>query len=176
MIDSLLRERRSIRKYQQKPLSDDLVAMLQEVALRSPSSRGIHPWEFVFVTDNALLAALARCKPHGASFLKQAALGIVVCADTHKSDVWIEDCAIASALLHLAAHSAGLGSCWIQVRQRQYDDATTSEAYIRQTLSLPDYMAVDAILSIGYPDEIKPGHPVSTLEDGKIHLNSYCSA
>ena len=176
MIASLLQERRSIRKYQQKPLPDDIVAMLQEVALRSPSSRGINPWEFVFITDKAQLAKLAVCKPHGASFLKDAALGIVVCADTRKSDVWIEDCAIAAAALHLAVHSAGLGSCWIQIRQRQYNDAITSETYIRQALSLPDYIAVEAILSIGYPDEIKSGHPASTLEYGKIHLNSYRSA
>ena len=50
--------------------------------LRAPSSRGINPWEFILVDDPAIMRQLSDAKQHGAEFLKNAPLGIVVCADT----------------------------------------------------------------------------------------------
>ncbi|GAG68481.1 unnamed protein product, partial [marine sediment metagenome] len=102
MFLSLVQQRRSIRRYLDKPVASEKIDRLVEAALRSPSSRGFNPWEFVVVTDNGLLKKLSKAKPHGASFLKNAPLGIVVCADPEKCDVWIEDAAIASIILHLA--------------------------------------------------------------------------
>ena len=58
--------------------------------------------------------------------LKNAPLAIVVCGDPAKCDVWIEDCSIASILLHLAATDLGLGSCWIQLRLREFDEQQTA--------------------------------------------------
>ena len=52
------------------------------------------------------------------------------------SDVWIEDCSIAAIIVHLAAESLGLGSCWIQVRNRQHNAETTSEDYVRDVLGI----------------------------------------
>ena len=49
---------------------------------------------------------------------KNAPLGVVVCADSSKCDVWVEDASIATIFLHLAATSMGLGSCWLQIRKR----------------------------------------------------------
>lgn len=98
-------------------LSPELLDQLKEAVLRSPSSRGLDPWEFIFVTDKALLAQPAAAKPHGAHFLRDAALGVVVLGDEAKADTWIEDCAIAAIILHLAAPKPGLvGSCWVQIR------------------------------------------------------------
>jgi len=130
MFLSLIEKRRSIRKYQDKPIEEEKIQLLMEAALRAPSSMGNNPWEFIFVTERKVLEKLSAAKPHGAAFLKNAALGVVVCADPNKSTVWIEDCSIASIFLQLAAESAGLGSCWIQIRERMYDDNLASEAYI----------------------------------------------
>ena len=91
MFLSLAKKRRSIRRYLEKPVEAEKIEMLIEAALRAPSSRGFNPWEFVVVTDGVLLEKLSKSKPHGASFLKDAPLGIVVCADPEKCDVWIED-------------------------------------------------------------------------------------
>ena len=77
MLD-ILRRRRSIRHYTPEALSPETVELLKEAVLRSPSSRGLDPWEFVFVTDKTLLASLATAKPHGAHFRRDAALGVVV--------------------------------------------------------------------------------------------------
>lgn len=170
---SLLQERRSIRKYTSQRLDDKTIEILKEAVLRSPSSRGINPWKFVFVDKPELLAQLASAKKQGGAFLQQAALGIVVCGDERQSDAWIEDCSIASIILQLTTHALGLGSCWIQIRNRMHDEATTAEQYIQQLLRLPEHLKVASIISIGHPDEHKQPYPVSSLDYGKITFNQY---
>ncbi len=95
----LLRTRRSVRRYEAKEIEPELIELLKEAAVRSPTSRNFRPWRFLFVTDKAKLEALSRAKSSGSSFLKAAALGVVICADETESDVWIEDCSIASTIL-----------------------------------------------------------------------------
>jgi nitroreductase len=169
----LLRNRRSIRKYTDKSIEPERIELLKEAVLRTPSSRNFNPWEFIFVDDPELLKQLALCKPHGAKFLEQAALGIVVCADGQKSDVWIEDCSIASILVQMVAQSIELGSCWIQIRNRTYDENTTSEDYIKGLLNLPGHMKVESIISLGYPAERREPVPKENLKFEKIRLNGY---
>ncbi len=81
MFMSLIQKRRSIRKFLEKPVEEEKIDFLIEAALRAPSSRGFNPWEFVIVTERDLLAKLSGAKIHGSGFLKNAPLGIVVCAD-----------------------------------------------------------------------------------------------
>jgi nitroreductase len=169
----LLRNRRSIRKYTNKSIEPEKIEILKEAVLRSPSSRNFDPWEFIFVDNREILKQLALCKPQGPKFLERAALGVVICADEQKSDVWIEDCSIASILLQMVAQSIGLGSCWIQVRQRAYDETITSEDYIKDLLNLPGSMKVESIISLGYPAEKREPVPKEDLKYGKIRLNSY---
>lgn len=173
MFLSLIQKRRSIRKYLEKPVEAEKIDALVEAALRSPSSRGFNPWEFVVVTDKTLLEKLSKAKPHGASFLKNAPLGIVVCADPEKCDVWVEDASIASIFIHLAAESMGLGSCWIQIRKRMHDQTTTAQAYIRDLLNIPENLNVEAIVAIGYPGEKKPPHLKEELQYEKVHDDFY---
>jgi nitroreductase len=170
---SLLQKRRSIRRYRPDRIEEHIIDTLKEAVLRSPSSRGIKPWEFIFVDDPDLLVKLSEAKQHGSSFLKYAVLGVVVCGDERRSDVWVEDCSIASIILQLVAQSLGLGTCWIQIRNRKHNDSTTSEQYIRQVLNLPEHVKVESIISIGYPDEVKKPRPTSSLEYHKIHINTY---
>jgi nitroreductase len=173
MFLSLAKSRRSIRKYQSKPVEPEKIDSLVEALLRAPTSRGKNSWEFVVVTDSALLQKLSSAKPHGAAFLKNAALGIVVCANPQISDVWIEDASIASTFIHLAAASLELGSCWIQIREREHDDTQTAEAYITEILNLPAHIKVVSIVAIGYPDERKSAHPRESLPYDKVSLNNY---
>ncbi len=173
MFIDLLRWRRSVRKYLEKPVESEKVDLLLEAALRSPSSRGLNPWEFVVVTDRALLAELSRAKTHGSSFLKGAPLGIVVCADPERSSVWVEDAAIATTILHLAALSQGLGSCWVQIRGRRHDDTRTSSAYVANLLGLPAGREVEAIVAVGYPAEEKAPHPHEALQFDKVSHERY---
>ena len=169
----LLRNRRSIRKYIDKSIAPAKIELLKEAVLRSPTSRNFDPWEFIFVDDREILKQLALCKPHGAKFLEHAALGIVICADEQKSDVWIEDCSIASILVQMVAQSIGLGSCWIQIRNRIYNEETTSEDYIKDILNMPGNIKVESIIAIGYPAEKKEPVKPEELKYNKIRINGY---
>ena len=172
MID-ILRTRRSIRQYEKKPVQAESLDLLKEALLRSPSSRALNPWTFIFVDKPDLLERLSRAKEHGSIFLRGAALGVVVCGDETKSDVWIEDCSIASIVTHLTAHSLGLGSCWIQIRKRMHSGEQAAEQYIQDLLGIPAHVRVEAIISIGYPAETKPPIPKDQLDYGKIRYNGY---
>jgi len=171
MFIEQLRQRRSIRKYSGDPLAPTQVAGLEEALLRAPSSRSLNPWEFVFVDDPEVLARLARAKPHGSSFLAGAALGVVVCGDPAVCDVWVEDCSIATIFLHLAAQDLGLGSCWIQIRERPHDERQSAEEYVRKVCEIPERLRVLAIVAVGRPAEERAGHPEEQLPQGKIHRN-----
>jgi len=176
MLMELLRRRRSIRKYRKSPVDPETVRLLVEAALRAPSSRGINPWEFVVVSDPAVLRILADAKPHGGSFLADAPLAIVVCAEAERSDVWIEDASIATTLILLAAESMGLGACWIQIRNRSHESGGTAEQFVRSTLGIPDRLSVLSVVALGEPDETKPPHPDEDLMLDRIHAERYGNA
>jgi nitroreductase len=163
MLIKLLRRRRSIRKFTDQPVEKDKLDILVEAMLRSPSSRGINPWQFVLVTNREIIRKLASAKAHGSSFMAGAPLAVVVCADPEKSDVWVEDGSIASLIVHLQAADLGLGSCWVQIRNRDHDGQTTAEDYVRDTLGLDQTLAVEAIIAIGYGDENKQGRTADSL-------------
>ena len=172
MID-LLRKRRSIRRYRADRVDKKSVALLIEALLRAPSSRDIQPCEFILVDDPETLGKLSSSKEHGSEFLAGAALGIVICADSTKSDVWVEDCSIASILVQMAAQSLGLGSCWIQIRNRNHISDLTSEGYIQKVLGIPAHIKVESVVSIGHPAEKRKPVPKASLRSGKIRHNSY---
>ena len=173
MFMDLIAKRRSIRRFTADKIETEKIELLKEAALRPPSSRGVNPWEFVFITDRNLLEKLSGAKPHGSSFLKDAQLGVVVCADPGKSDVWVEDASIAATFIQLAATSLELGSCWIQVRDRMHDETQTAEVFIADVLNIPSNLKVEAMIAIGYPAESKAPHSKEELQNEKVHLNQY---
>ncbi len=61
MLD-LLRKRRSIRKFHDRPLSEEQVEILEEAILRTPSARNLRSWEFVMVDKRDLLSKLAQVR------------------------------------------------------------------------------------------------------------------
>lgn len=168
MLD-LLRKRRSVRRFLKRPVEAEKIELLIEALLRSPSSKGRNPWEFIIVTDPEQLGRLAAAKPRGGSFVAEAPLAIVVCADPDKCDVWVEDCSIAAIILQLTALELGLGSCWSQIRMRNHVDGDPSSDYLCNLLNLPDRYEVEAIIGIGYPVEEKAGHAKQNLAYDKIH-------
>lgn len=173
MLLELLKKRRSIRKFKEQSIEQEKIAQLVQGALLSPSSRSFTPWEFIVVTDKAVLQQLAKSKQAGSTFLKGAPLAIVVLADPKASDVWIEDASIATILIQMMAESMGLGSCWVQIRERKHDENTSSEDYVRQVLQIPEHIKVEAIVGIGYPDEVKTPHREEDLKYQKVFLNGY---
>ena len=171
---NIVYRRRSIRKYKAMKLDPATVQQLLKAALLSPSSRGHKPWQFVVVEDTQVLKQLAQAKK-GAEFLESAAMGIVILADPATSDVWVEDTAIVATILHLTAQTLGLGSCWIQIRGRQFTETETCEDYVRRILGIPENLKVASIISLGYPDESKPPYADGDLKLDKVYLNKYGS-
>lgn len=169
MFMDLLERRRSIRKYSDLAVEPEKVQVLIEAALRSPSGRGINPWEFIIVDDRQILSKLSQAKQSGAGFLKGAPLGIVVCANPEKSDTFVEDASIASIIIQLAAESMGLGSCWIQMRNRYHRDGRPAQEHIEQLLDIPEQCIVQSVIAIGYPAETKVPHSRESLNFEKVH-------
>jgi nitroreductase len=169
----LLRSRRSIRKFTDQALDPGKVELLKEALLRSPTSKNSKATEFIFVDDISTLEKLARCKPTGASALQTATLAVVVLANESQTVACIEDCAIASILLQITAHSLGLGSCWIQIRGRDYSDEKSSESYVSEILNIPPEYIVLSLIALGYPLRIPEGKPFEELDFGKIHKNGF---
>ncbi|MCX8130133.1 MAG: nitroreductase family protein [Clostridia bacterium] len=172
MFYDLLRTRRSIRKFSDKEVEKEKIDTILRSALLSPSSRSRRPWEFIVVTDKELLLKLSQCREHSSFFLAGAPLGIVVIADPEASDVWIEDASLSSIIIQLSAQSQGLGSCWIQVRQRLHNNKIV-EDYIKEILRIPEKYSVENIIAIGYPGEIKEPYDEKELLYDKIHFNRY---
>jgi nitroreductase len=169
----ILRQRRSIRKFTPEKIAPDTIETIIEAALRAPSSRGINPWEFILVDDPEILMQLSQAKQHGSEFLKNAPLAIAVCADSTKSDVWVEDCAIAAIIIQLTAVSLGLGSCWAQIRNRQHNYDLSAEAYVQELLGLPEQIKVECILGLGYPAEKKNPVAADKLQYDKVRRNRW---
>lgn len=173
MLLNLLKQRRSSRQFKADKVTPEQIEQLIEALLRSPSSRGLNPWHFVVVDDQQLLTQLSKAKAHGAEFLAGAPLAVAICADPARSDVWVEDCAIAAIILQLTAESIGLGSCWAQMRLRSDANGRSAEANVREILNLPAGWNVDCIIGIGQPRQRLPGHSRASLPWGKIHRNLY---
>jgi nitroreductase len=175
MLD-ILYNRRSTRKFSDKRVDDEIIHQLLKAGLRSPSSKNSQFWEFVVVDDPELLSQLSVSKPHGACLLKHAPLAVVVAGDKTKSDVWIEDCSIASIILQLAAEALGLGSCWVQIHRRYHDDDQTANEFISDLLHIPNHLEVLSIVGIGYKAADRPALGEKETDWRKVMKNSYKNA
>ncbi|MBQ7824046.1 MAG: nitroreductase family protein [Bacteroidaceae bacterium] len=169
----LLKNRRSIRKYTEELLSSDDVKLILQAGLMSPSSKRTNGWEFVVVEDKEILKQLSQCKDFGAKLIAGASLAIIVLADPLKSDVWIEDASIASILMQLQAEDLGLGSCWVQIRERFGADEKPADEYVRELLDIPLQMQVLSIIAIGKKDEVKKPFDEEKLQWEKVHVGKW---
>lgn len=172
-FSELIKNRRSIRKFTDELLTPAEVEFLLKAALMAPSSKRKNPWQFVVVEDKEMLKKLAVCKEHGAAFLEECALAIVVMADGMVSDVWIEDASIASIYIQLQAEDMGLGSCWTQIRNRLTPEDTDADEYVRRLLDIPYQLQVLSIIGIGRKGQERKPFDEVNLQWEKIHLGKF---
>ncbi len=172
-LQQLLIERHSIRRYTAEAVDADAVRLILQAALLAPSSKSKRPWQFVAVENKDTLTALAACKDFGATPISRAPLAIAVVADPAESDCFVEDASIAAAFMLLQAAELGLGACWIQVRGRFAGDGTPAEDIVRDTLGIPEHLAVLCIVTVGHKDEErKPVDPDKLLWE-KVHVEKW---
>ena len=157
--------RRSIRRYEDKPVEQEKIDTILACACASPSANNFRPWHFIAVTERAALNALADAHPYG-KMLAQATLAIVVCAEKErkgKTDVWWEqDCGAAMQNILVAAVGMGLGSVWLGVHHNEI-----LPGKVRDILTIPSHIQVMGIAAIGYGAESKP--PYEGADPKNVH-------
>ncbi|MEM3870534.1 MAG: nitroreductase family protein [Candidatus Korarchaeum sp.] len=162
----LLLTRRSVRKFEGREVSEDVIREVLDVARYAPSARNSQPWEFVVIKDRKLIYELGRVHKY-ASPLLNAPLAIVVLCDPKASPTsYLVDCANATLYLMLAAHALGLGSVWIQ--------SLRDAERINGLIGAPADMVPVAVLALGYPAE-SPSPPSRKELSEIVHLNKYGS-
>lgn len=172
----LLKTRRSIRVYQDKPVEEEKIEQVIQSALLAPTSKNTRPWYFIVVKDKDKLTKMADCRHPASPFLPKVPAAILILADEEKSDVWVEDCSIAAAFMQLKIAELFLASCWVQVRNRlTKDPAVTSEAYLKELLEIPDQYKVEAIIALGYPGEEKNPYDLERLAYDKVYKDNFGS-
>lgn len=162
-----------MRKFTEEELTREEVETLLQAALMAPSSKGSCGWQFIVVDDKETLARLAETRSHGSQLIAGAPLAVVVTADPLVSDVWIEDAAIAAVLMQLQAEDLGLGSCWVQIRERETPAETAAGEYVRQLLNIPLQLQVLCIIAVGHKGMERKPFNEENLKWEKVHINKY---
>ena len=158
--------RKSVRKYKDRPVEKEKIDKLIRAGMAAPSSRDRRPWEFIIVTDRKALDTMAEGLPF-ARMLKETRQAIVVSGDTIKSsNAWFLDCSAASQNLLLAAESMGLGAVWTAVYP--YPDRIE---IVRKELQLPDHIIPLNVIPVGYP--MQKETPKNKYNVQQIHHNGW---
>ncbi len=145
-------ERRSIRKYTDQVVTDDMVTQLLKAAMYAPSAGNQQSWEFIVVKSKETLLKITEIHPYS-QMLKEVSVAIVVCGNLQKEkfkDYWVQDCSAATQNILLAAHAVGLGTVWLGV----YPVADRVNG-VKEILNLPEDIMPLSIIPIGFPAEKK---------------------
>jgi nitroreductase len=168
IIDTIF-SRRSIRKYQDKPVEEETITLLLQAAMAAPSAMNIKPWDFVVVQDADLLAEIRSALMFGRY---EAPLAVVVCGNTSffrhpmASRFWVQDCSAATENILIAAAGLGLGTVWLGVHPIH-----NFEKRISTILKLPDHVKPLNVIYVGYPDEEKPAR--TQYDPDRVHRDTF---
>ncbi len=168
----LARKRRSVRRYGKGHISDEVIREILKTALTAPTSFGHKPVEFYVVRDQDLIRRIGACKQMGGSQINGADAVIVVTVrteDRRAAEFWIEDGAIASSYILLAAEQYDLGACWVHIRNRMGQKKTSDEE-IRELLGIPAGRTVLNLVALGEKGEAKRPYKEEDLHFENVHF------
>ncbi len=160
--------RRSIRRYTDDPVPEEVVQQLLKAAMSAPSASNQQPWQFIVIDDRKILDEIPRFHPYS-SMLREAKVAILVCGDVTREafkGYWIQDCSAATENILIAARALGLGAVWLGIYPRE-------ERFkkMQALLKLPEHIVPLSLVSIGYPAETKP--PSNRFDPSRIHRNGW---
>jgi nitroreductase len=169
----LLENRRSIRRYQERPVPVHLVQEMIEESTLAPSAGNEQPWKFVIVHDREMLERLsdeskrnilariaANPDDYANKYVKMlsnasfnvfynAPCLVMILGPSSRKNLHV-DCALAAGYFMMAAASRGLGTCWVNLGAEIHDPA------LRDALGIPEQCTIVAPLTLGYPARIPP--------------------
>ncbi|MGV8086238.1 MAG: nitroreductase family protein [Candidatus Woesearchaeota archaeon] len=164
--------RRSIRKYIDKPVEFEKITTILDAANKAPSAGNLQGWRFLLVTDRKLIVEVANYSIEQ-YWIQSAPILIIVCAVPEKHEMYyglrgkrlynIQDCSAAIENILISATDLGLGSCWI---------GAFEEEKIRSLFNIPSNVRPQAIITIGYSDEIPKDRQLTPIENN-IYFNRY---
>jgi len=164
-VKEAVKTRRSIRKYRRIAVDDQQILECLEVAKWAPSANNSQPWEFIVIGNPETTKKLGDIH-HGGSFMADSPVVVVFLADPRRSpSCYHGDVAVAVQSFMLAAHSLGLGTCWIGVINTEYEQP------IKRLLGIPQDLVVVCVVSLGHPDE-KPSSSRRSLAE-MVHWERY---
>jgi nitroreductase len=157
-----LKTRRAIRAYTGEAVARETIEDIVDCGRLAATARNVQPWEFIVVTERAMLREVAAATDYG-NFIAQAAACIaVLCQETK---YYLEDGCNASQNILVAARAHGLGACWVAGDKKPYADR------VRRMLGAPEGYKLVSLLAIGHPAE-HPGkekRPLSAV----LHWERY---
>ena len=155
---AFLKDRRSIRSYLDKKISDKEVEMILEAGRWTPSASNKQPWEFLVIRNKEILREISKKAFYG-RHIKRAPLAIAIVGKIKVNpNYYIQDTSLASMNMMLMAWSLGIGTCWTGALKR---DA------VKELLGLEENDYLLTILPMGY---IKGNVPKPTLRKGLDQL------
>ena len=158
--------RRSVRRFLDRPVSDDVVRDVLEAAMAAPSANAKDPWEILVVRNPETLAAIAAGLPNG-QMLAGAPVGFVVCGDLRRANgqhlsYLLQDCSACIENLLLALSMLGLGGVWLGVHPRE-----DRLAHLADLFRLPESVIPVGVVAAGHPAEIPP--PRTRFDEPRVH-------
>lgn len=143
-----IKERRSIRRYQNRAVEDEILTALMEAVRLAPSGNNRQDWRFIVVKDREQVARVASAA--GQSFLATAPVivaGVALNPDRVMRcgvPAYAVDLTIAMTNLTLAAVAHGLGTCWV---------GSFIQEKVKRVLNIPEEYKIVELMTLGYPAE-----------------------
>lgn len=165
-ILNLLKSRRSIRTYQDKPIPQDLLLQTLEAGRWAPTGANLQPWHFIVVTDaetRKRIGEVARFFFIKSSHVENAPVVLVLGFDTRKGKYGRYDATLAGGNMMTMATSLGLGTCWI---------GAFDEPKVKEILEIPENIEVIGLITLGYSEERAEAPPRVELEK-IVHWESW---
>lgn len=165
---NIIFERRSVRRYLDRPIDRKILVRLCEAGMMAPSARNTQPWQFLVITEKEKKRELSHMSMFS-GFASEAPALIAVLLDktkvTESHTKWQQDLSAASENILLESLNHGLGGCWLGL----YPDEARI-GMIREILHLPERYLPFSILTVGYPAEEKEGP--EHIDHTKIHFET----
>jgi nitroreductase len=148
----ILRERRSHFRFKSTPINAEQINLILEAGRWAPSWANTQPWRFIIIKDEATKEKICRALATFTNIsVKDAPICVAICVNPNVDQFhFIEDGAVATQNMALAAQSIGLGTCWIGVFSL-YDEKKSAERKIKEILKVPDHWRLISILPLGVP-------------------------